>query len=110
MSRKLHGNGLFESSRMMLPEHKEAYLRRRRQIPKQVRPQLDEQEAERISRALACAVQSGRPVALTLFDEDGNRQVTGRVVRIDPLQRRVGIVRDGALHWVPAADILDVAF
>jgi len=30
MSRKLDGNGRWESSRMMLPEHREAYLKKRR--------------------------------------------------------------------------------
>jgi hypothetical protein len=110
MSKKLQGNGLFESSRMMLPEHKEAYIRHQRQLPKQSRPQLDEQETERISRALARAMQSAQPVTLTLFDEFGERRVTGRIAKADPLQRKVGIVQDGGLRWIPAADILDVVF
>ncbi|KHF36751.1 hypothetical protein CM49_01057 [Paenibacillus sp. P1XP2] len=32
MSKKLQGNGLFESSRMMLPEHREAYIRHQQRL------------------------------------------------------------------------------
>ncbi|RAP76127.1 hypothetical protein [Paenibacillus montanisoli] len=39
MSKKLEGNGRWESSRMMLPEHREQYLQRKEQAGAPVQPQ-----------------------------------------------------------------------
>lgn len=41
MSKKLTGNGLWESSRMMLPEHREQFLEQRRSLKKHEKPSLD---------------------------------------------------------------------
>ncbi|SEB67899.1 hypothetical protein SAMN05443246_1552 [Paenibacillus sp. GP183] len=42
MGKKLEANGLWESSRMMLPEHKDATRRQAKQIDRLVRPTLDD--------------------------------------------------------------------
>ncbi len=44
MSKKLQGNGLWESSRMMLPEHKETIIQHRYEFGRRSRPTIDEQE------------------------------------------------------------------
>lgn len=66
------GNLLWESSRMMLPEHREQLLAKRHREEWQERnrrPNLDEQELERINRRLAEAVRMGGVVALTWWDD-----------------------------------------
>ncbi|MDT2241397.1 hypothetical protein P7H22_15005 [Paenibacillus larvae] len=40
MSKKLTGNGLWESSRMMLPEHREQLLEQRRELKNMQSPYL----------------------------------------------------------------------
>lgn len=51
--KKLEGNGLWESSRMMLPEHKEAINRQQNKEGRKVRPTLDAQEIELMENVLA---------------------------------------------------------
>ncbi|SHE11649.1 YolD-like protein [Chlamydia abortus] len=108
MSKKLQGNGLFESSRMMLPEHKEAYLRQRQDLSKKTRPQLDEQEVERISMILAESMQLRKEVILVLFGELDRRELSGKVTRMDQQQKRVQFTHGDDSVWVQVADIVDV--
>lgn len=52
MSKKLELNGLWESSRMMLPQHKESAIRNRRESQRIMHPIRDEQE---IQKHIKCA-------------------------------------------------------
>nr|WP_154892610.1 YolD-like family protein [Paenibacillus xylanexedens] len=52
MAKKLIDNGLFESSRLILPEHKVAWLTQQEQILEKKIPVLDGQELEQIHRTL----------------------------------------------------------
>ncbi|WP_397386306.1 YolD-like family protein [Paenibacillus sp. VCA1] len=52
MAKKLEGNGLFESSRMILPEHREAYNRYMTHKDLRPKPVIDEQEWQQIGQAL----------------------------------------------------------
>lgn len=44
--KKLEGNGLWESNRMMLPEHKEAIIRQQHEEGRKAKPTPDSQELE----------------------------------------------------------------
>ncbi|MBR2569266.1 MAG: YolD-like family protein [Paenibacillus sp.] len=109
MSKKLEGNGLFESSRMMLPEHKEAFLHHQERIIKQERPKLDTQELEYLSMMIAHSMQEQAPIVLTLFDEIENKQVTGTIIQIDPARRAVRLQQSEEKRWIPAADIIQAS-
>jgi hypothetical protein len=52
MGKKLEGNGMWESSRMMLPEHKESLLEQNRHLKDFARPVLDEQEIQAVEEAI----------------------------------------------------------
>jgi hypothetical protein len=52
VSKKLELNGLWESSRMMLPQHKEAAIKRK-ESQRILRPIRDEQEIQNISAVLS---------------------------------------------------------
>ncbi|MEC0371901.1 YolD-like family protein [Paenibacillus chibensis] len=89
MSKKLQGNGLFESSRMMLPEHREAYIRHQQHLAPRQPPLLDPQAEEEMARVMAEAMHSGSAVTITLFDDPEDIRLTGQVLRIDPGRRRI---------------------
>jgi hypothetical protein len=79
MVKKLEANGLWESSRMILPEHKHATLRQAKQTDRLVRPTLDDQEVEIISTVLFQSHRHQKVVKLTLYSEYDLRSVYGIV-------------------------------
>jgi hypothetical protein len=81
MSKKLEKNGLWESSRMMLPQHKESAIRNQRESQRILRPIRDEQEIQNISATLSQSQMYKKAVQLTLYDEYQPRTVTGIVTR-----------------------------
>lgn len=103
--KKLMGNGLWESSRMMLFEHRDAILAKQEQMHKQEHPFLDEQQMEWIAEKLSLAFHNRGAVQLKVFGELGDYNVTGMVTRIDSLQQRIYI--QGS--WIPLYDILEAA-
>lgn len=89
MAQKLQGNGLWESSRMMLPEQKERILQenfkfRNKRPPK---PVLDEQEKEEIMRVLVQSLGMRDQARITLYHEFEDCAVIGVVDKIDPYTR-----------------------
>lgn len=98
---KLEGNGLWESSRMILPEHKEAYLQFNQELKRKERQELDEQERERISTAIQGSLRHRKSVTLRLFDPLEDLQVIGVVERIDSHLMRLKV--DG--EWFRIEDI-----
>ncbi|RXZ81521.1 YolD-like family protein [Paenibacillaceae bacterium] len=98
MRKKLEGNGLWESSRMMLPEHKEASIRNRKEMHRRKRTDIDDQELEQFGRAIAESRELGKEVIIQLFDEWEQLQVIGIVERIDHYQRR--FMMDGEWFWL----------
>ena len=104
MAKKLSENGLWESSRVILPEHKEQIHAWRRRRERRSRPELDEQEQERIDTALSWSLRAGEPVRIRLYDPYEERVIVGVVERVDRLLRRVRI----ADEWVNMGDITGV--
>jgi hypothetical protein len=60
--KKLEGNGMWESSRMMLPEHIVQINQWATEIKKRERIELDEQEWEDVSRAVGQSMQQRQQV------------------------------------------------
>ena len=63
---------------LMIPELREG-LKEIFTDPPPERPELDEQEVERLNRALTHAFRSGQPVIIKYWD-DGEREVCGRII------------------------------
>lgn len=100
-------NLLWESSRIILPEHKERIRIRReeaRRGGKRERPQLDEQEAERINEAIMRSLHERVPVRLRMYDPFEELIVEGVVEQVNPVRRRIRV--DG--EWFDIADIVGV--
>ncbi|WP_244919018.1 YolD-like family protein [Paenibacillus dendritiformis] len=109
MSKKLSNNGLWESSRMMLPQHKQALLTHQENQNRRERPQLDEQEWEGINSHLQRSMMESEPITLDVYDPFDKRAVRGTVVDIDMLGQRVRIrTENEEKRWIRAEDILGV--
>ena len=106
--KKLRGNGIWEASRMMLPEHRTAIRTHRSRLAERARPELDEQRIEELSAALSAALASGEETAVTTFGPFGDETNVGVVTRIDPRARRVRLTSAEETVWIPFADIVKV--
>lgn len=101
MGKKLKGNGLWESSRMMIPEHVEGINELNSQQKKRERTYLDDQELDYISRALQDSLRQRNVITAKLYHPLENLQVIGVVERID---RQIGRFKvDG--EWFILGDI-----
>ncbi|NIK75703.1 hypothetical protein FHS15_000803 [Paenibacillus castaneae] len=101
MRKKLEGNGLWESSRMMLPEHKVAINEHEKALRQRQRVELDEQEWEQVSRSVTESLQQRQPVTLRLFHPAEELIVSGIVDRVDQMKGRFMV--DG--EWFAIGDI-----
>jgi hypothetical protein len=101
MSKKLEKNGLWESSRMMLPQHKEQSILQLQATEKKTKPELDEQELELVSAALRDSKKKKIAVVLTIFGEYVNRHVSGIVLQVDSRRFRLEMIDpfDGSENW-----------
>lgn len=95
-------NMFWESSRMIMPEHKEAYVEHVREKSKKGRVYLDDQEKEIVSRALAVSNQQRMPINVQLYDEFEDRRVIGVVEQVDIRLKRFKV--DG--EWFDIQDVL----
>lgn len=108
MAGKLHENGLWESSRMILPEHKEAILRQLDRLDVRERPEIDEQELELMGSRLMQAMYDEEEVSLLIYDEYQDNELTGRVVQVDPYKQRIRLENESSKEWVNIMDILRI--
>ncbi|GBF73192.1 hypothetical protein PA598K_01477 [Paenibacillus sp. 598K] len=102
--KKLEGNGLWESSRMILPEHRVQMQQRRQLLKRRDRPQLDEQAIEQIQQRLADSLEHKTPVTVTVYHPYEPRHITGHVESVNVHRRRILV--DG--YWIGMEDIEDV--
>lgn len=111
MTRKLlDGNGLWESSRMMLPEHKYAINRKQHEEGRKVKPILDGQEFELIETAIFESFQEHRMITIQLFDEYNDVQLTGIVTVIQTYRREIKLsIESGGWEWIKIEDIISVS-
>lgn len=92
MASKLEGNGLWESGRMMLPEHKEAINVLNGKLKRRERVYLDEQELEEINRGIQESMKYKVAVTIRMYDPLEELRIVGVVENIS-MQRgqfRVG--------------------
>lgn len=105
--KKLEGNGLWESSRMMLPEHKTAIIRQQYEEGRRTRPTLDSQEMELIESSLMESYYDHRTITLRVFDEFEDIEFTGIVTTIHTYRREIKLsIRTGEWEWIRIDDIL----
>lgn len=99
--KKLEGNGLWESSRMMLPEHKQALNALDDEQKKRSRIDLDEQEWENVSQVVGASMQHRQQITLNMYHPLEELTIVGIVDRVD--QRGGRFMVDG--EWFQIKDI-----
>ncbi|MGN7352330.1 YolD-like family protein [Paenibacillus amylolyticus] len=76
-------NGVFEGSRIILPEHREAYLQEMSIQERRCKPVLDEQEMQLIEESIFESYQDCRSITLTVFNPFDDEVMRGIVTVID---------------------------
>jgi len=109
MSKKLQGNGLWESSRMMLPEHKEQILQYQHEAERKSKPFLDEQRVLELAALLSQAMAARTEVTLTLYDPFRSYQLSGFIEKADQERQSLKIRAAGQVIWVKWEDIVDLS-
>lgn len=99
-------NMLWESSRMIMPQHKEAAQRQQREEARRKRVELDDQEKELVARFMDHAHRSRQPVKLRMYDPFEDVYVIGVVERLESLTARFRV--DG--EWFYLEDITELAW
>ncbi|WP_138753558.1 YolD-like family protein [Paenibacillus sinopodophylli] len=105
MKKKLTGNGLWESSRMMLPENKVAINKLFVEKQKRQRTELDEQECTIISQLFDASLNNRQEIKLQMFHPTEELEVIGIIDRVDQLNGRFMV--DG--EWFVIRDIEGVS-
>jgi hypothetical protein len=108
LGKKLKGNGLWESSRMMLPEHKSRIIRDERETLRTIKPILDEQKLEEIECTLALSLRAHVRVTVVLFDPFERKLLSGFVTSIHTHSREFKLQWAEEWKWVNVDDILEV--
>lgn len=107
MANKLTANGVYEGSRIILPEHREGFLNDQKEQERRGKPVLDEQEMQLIEEAILESYQERRSVTLTVFNPFDDEVMRGVVASIDKPNRRIKMVRaEEDYSWIKIEEII----
>ncbi|MNB97106.1 YolD-like protein [compost metagenome] len=106
MGKKLVGNGIIESSRMILTEHRDAYLEHMNQLNRREKPTLDNQEVQMIERAIVDSFNRRCVIELTLFDPFEDEKISGVVSSFNTSTREVRLLLGEDYRWIKISEIL----
>jgi hypothetical protein len=108
MSKKLEHNGLWESSRMMLPQHKEAFTAAQQKIAHRQRPIIHDDEYELMVRHIKESYYTKKRVVIELFHETESIYMIGHVHKIDEQSQRIEFSHEDELVWLNIGQITNV--
>lgn len=107
MAKKLFDNGLFESSRMILPEHRDAWIRMANTKLARFKPTLDDQEIQRIEYEIVRSYNKRTKIKLALFDSYEDKEITGIVVALNTYKREIKfLTAEDDWEWIYIKDII----
>ncbi|MGG3626294.1 YolD-like family protein [Bacillus gobiensis] len=94
---------------MMLPEHRETLLARKRELQKCEKPALDQQQIVDFENLIRESMEYVFPLSFKLYDGRFLREVTGLVDYINGRTKRLHVVdRKGDTNFIRFEDIVDV--
>lgn len=100
-------NLLWESSRMMLPEHKEALIKHRQERSKKEKPIIEDQMKRLIWFTIEEAHERGVKVKIDVFDEYEDKHHIGNITKVDQHRKELKLVDDEEeFIWISFDDIL----
>jgi hypothetical protein len=85
MAKKLEGNGMWESSRMMLPEHREAIIKQNAEVHKKSIPTIHPDEWETYNRIISESFHTKLQIKITVFGDYEDIDYTGVILKIDQI-------------------------
>ncbi|MBU8908149.1 YolD-like family protein [Desertibacillus haloalkaliphilus] len=88
------GNILWESSRMFLPEHKEALMKKKLEKKEYTPPELDEDQFEEMNRILMESIELDNAVTVTYTEQFGETSFWGWVTKVDPVTKTIKLIND----------------
>ncbi|ALC83930.1 MULTISPECIES: YolD-like family protein [Bacillus] len=102
-------NMRWESSRMMLPEHREALLARKKEQMKVEKPELDEQQIENMETLISESMEFVFPLLFKVYDDGHFREVAGLVEYINERTKHLHVVdsKDDT-NFIRFEDIVDL--
>lgn len=108
--KKLEGNGLWESSRMMLPEHKETIIRKQNEENLKTRLELDPQEVELIEQAINESFHERRCLTVKVWGEYEDTILRGVVVTVQTYLREIKLsIGKGEWKWIKIDNIISAS-
>lgn len=108
MSKKLTGNGLWESRRMMIPQHKERINLNLKEHKLKKRPTLHEDEWETIVHNLSISMNEKETVEVSLFGKYEDKIYVGIVTRVIQHQKKFRLDIDDYYEWIDFKEIVSV--
>lgn len=108
MSKKLSGNGIWESSRMMLPQHRERIIDNQKIPLRKTKPIIHADEWEIITQNINLSLSEQEQVTVTIFGEFENSEVSGVVKNVSPIQKKLKLENDEGFEWIDFNEIVSV--
>ncbi|GGM36970.1 hypothetical protein GCM10011351_23950 [Paraliobacillus quinghaiensis] len=102
-------NLMWESSRMMLPEHKQVLRAHEKELNKQTKPLLDEQQITLFSEQINEAFHFRQAIKVKVFDPFETVYRIGEVKQIDGQKQRIKLDTNDGIEWILFQDILNVS-
>ncbi|WP_188453815.1 YolD-like family protein [Virgibacillus oceani] len=96
-------NMMWESSRMMLPEHVQRIREHQKEMLKKTKPILDEQQKLDIGFKLQCALHNDLTVEIKHFDDGHYLTAKGKLIKLDTNKINLDIGKEVKLD-----NVLDV--
>ncbi|OAK70109.1 YolD-like family protein [Lederbergia galactosidilytica] len=102
-------NLMWESSRMMLPEHVERILDWRKSLDEEKKPIIDEQQWEEFGQTIQGAMANNQRVKFTVWKDGFFEDIKGWVHSVDPQLKRIRIDLDEFdVDYIPFDVVVDV--
>lgn len=98
----------WESSRMMLPEHREQLLEEKRKQQEFTPPLLEQDQLEEMNRVIIQSIEQTRAVTITYAKRFGPAKFWGWIQRVDAIEGWVKIVNDEDTLKLPIELILQI--
>ncbi|MBD8839912.1 YolD-like family protein [Paenibacillus sp. CFBP 13594] len=108
MSKKLQANGLWESSRMMLPQHKERIIEHRSRDNDQIKPLLHEDEWEAIYQNIGISYRYTEEANFEVFELNSKRFVSGIVSKVNELGKKIRVEWEDGNEWIDIKSLVAV--
>ncbi|MFT8320147.1 MAG: YolD-like family protein [Bacillus sp. (in: firmicutes)] len=101
-------NLMWESSRMMLPEHKQVLQRHQKELTKKTKPIMDEQQIALFSMYITRSIEQGLTLKIQLFHEYEDVYFIGKVQKILVERKEIKISHAKGSEYIGLDEMIDI--